>query len=120
MGSRGRAVTDIAGNWHNVVKRLTEGAVPFAVIAPSSVKRYATGSGSAPKERVLVEAVRRLPGFSGSTTNEADAAWLAAMALDHLGMPLATMPKLNRTAMDVVQWPPTRPVPRLRPVAATA
>lgn len=79
--------------------------VPYVEIAPSAVKKYATGKGNAGKELVLVEAVKRL-GYEGSDNNEADALWLLTMAMDHYGWDVApVMPKVNRSALAKVSWP---------------
>lgn len=82
---------------------LWNNAVPYVDVAPASLKKYATGKGNAKKESVLVEAVKRL-GYDGSSTDEADALWLRAMALDAYGEPEVEMPALNRTALEAVPW----------------
>jgi crossover junction endodeoxyribonuclease RuvC len=78
--------------------------IPFIIVQPSSVKKYATGNGNAAKDAMLGAAYKRLPGFDGGN-DEADAAWLRAMALDALGWPLVTMPAANRAALGKVDWP---------------
>lgn len=79
-------------------------AVPFIVVQPSSLKMYATGRGNAGKEEMLAAAIRRL-GYDGHDHNQADAAWLRAMALDHYGFPLAKVPDTHRKALAKVAWP---------------
>lgn len=105
FASRGRAVVSL-GELHGVLKvALREAGLPVAVVAPGTLKRYASGRGNAPKERVLVEAVKRL-GYQGSDHNIADAMWLRAMALDHYGLRGAVqVPKAHRAALEAVRWP---------------
>lgn len=59
---------------------LHDQAVPFVEVAPTRLKKYATGKGNADKDAVLVKAVRTFtPGPANN--NEADAAWLRDMAV---------------------------------------
>jgi Holliday junction resolvasome RuvABC endonuclease subunit len=83
---------------------LWEAGVPFAEVPPSCLKKYAAGTGNASKDEVLVACVRRLD-LEPRSNNESDAAWLRAMALDHFGQPLVTVPKTHRAALDSVTWP---------------
>lgn len=73
-------------------------------VPPASLKKYATGKGNANKGEMLAAAIRRLD-YEGASDNEADALWLRAMGLDHLGAPLVDLPAINRTALEKVQWP---------------
>jgi crossover junction endodeoxyribonuclease RuvC len=94
-----------AGLWWLVRERLDRDAKRVAIAPPSSVKLYAAGSGNASKDAVLVAAAKKFAGFEGDN-NAADAAWMVAMAADHLGFPLlADVPAKNRKALDGVSWP---------------
>ena len=93
-----------AGLWWMVRCALRTHGIPVAVIPPASVKKYATGKGNASKADMVREVTRRFPWFAGGE-DEADALVLAAMAADHLGQPMADMPKTHRVALDAVQWP---------------
>lgn len=95
-----------AGLWWMVYDAVDRDHWPIAVIPPASLKRYATGKGNASKDAVLLAAAKRFPWFGGDN-NQADALWLAAMAADHLGHPIATMPATHRAALDGVTWPET-------------
>jgi crossover junction endodeoxyribonuclease RuvC len=106
--------------WWKVVRSLRRREVPVAEVSIQQRMRYATGKGSASKGAVIDAVARRLPMFAtGGDDNCADAAILAAMAADHLGHPLADMPKTHRAALDAVRWPalpagygtPTDPAP---------
>ena len=82
---------------------------PYVDVAPSVVKKLATGSGIARKEAVLAEAIRRI-GYGGSDHNESDALFLLQVALQHYRLPGAvTLPKANLSALSKVTWPPTGP-----------
>jgi len=78
--------------------------LPYVEVAPSALKKYATGKGNAPKEMVLVEAVKRL-GYTGADNNVADALWLLQMAQDAYGLSSVEMPKVNRQALEKIEWP---------------
>lgn len=106
----GKAVIPL-GMLHGVVRHqiAVHRGYDLVVIAPSSLKRYATGKGNASKALVLVEAVKRL-GYVGSSDDEADALWLHAMAMDHAGAPPVVVPASHREALDKIAWPEL-PVP---------
>lgn len=78
--------------------------IPYIEVAPKSLKKYATGNASAPKNEMLAAAIRRL-GYPGHSDDEADAAWLRAMALDHYGHPVCDMPAAHREALKKPVWP---------------
>jgi len=71
-------------------------------VTPATVKKYATGRGNAPKVAMIVAARERL-GLDSLDDNEADAAWLRAIGCELAGHPLAAMPKVNRSALDVLE-----------------
>lgn len=89
---------------------LHEAGVPFVVVAPAALKKYATGKGNANKAAMLQAAWQRL-GYEGTDDNEADALWLRAMGLDALGFPVCSMPVENRKALLKVEWPTVAPSP---------
>lgn len=78
-----------------------------ADVNPLTLKVYATGDGHASKLSMVLAARGRLGEVAGMVQNddEADALWLLAMTLDHMGMPLVPMPKRNRDAIKRVDWP---------------
>ncbi|WP_336214753.1 hypothetical protein [Nonomuraea sp. LPB2021202275-12-8] len=80
--------------------------VPLVEVPQATLKIYATGSGNVKKDEVKDAIARRLPLFVTKGNDDmCDAAVLAAMGSDHLGHPLATMPKTHRRALDSVTWP---------------
>lgn len=78
--------------------------IPYVEISPATLKKYACGKGNASKDQVLVAFVSRFR-MEPANSDEADAAWLRAMALDHYGHPVATMPKAHRDALTKIPWP---------------
>jgi len=82
---------------------LYEVGTPFVVVPPSVLKGYACGRGNAPKDEVLVSAVRRL-GYEGADNNQADALWLRAIALEALGAPVVELPEMHRKWVSKVKW----------------
>ena len=81
---------------------LWDAGIEFVEVAPSSVKKYATGKGNANKNAMLVAAGRRL-GYEGDSNDEADAAWLCALVLDALGCPVVDVPASHRAAVAAVK-----------------
>ena len=96
----------LGGLWWLITHLLLyRNGIPYAVVPPASLKKYATGKGNAGKDQVLLAASNRYPesGIDGNDT--ADALVLAAMAADFYGFPLREVPKLNRSALASVTWP---------------
>lgn len=72
--------------------------IPFLLVAPSTVKKYATGNGQAGKIEMFKAAQKHL-GYDGTSFDEADALWLRAIGCDLLGVPLVELPKTHTTAL---------------------
>jgi crossover junction endodeoxyribonuclease RuvC len=78
--------------------------VQVVVVAPTVLKRFATGKGNADKDEVLAATINRYHGLVPLTNNnEADAFNLAAMGAHMSGFPLAEMPKTHTKALE--GWP---------------
>ena len=72
---------------------------PCIEVPPSTLKMYATGKGNAPKDLVLVEAVKRL-GYVGASKDEADALWLYYLGYHHAhGEALVDVPAQHSRAL---------------------
>jgi crossover junction endodeoxyribonuclease RuvC len=95
---------ELGGLWWHVTEALDAAGYPLAVVAPTTLKKYATGKGNASKDAVLLAAARAFPWFEGGN-DEADALFLRAMGCDATGTPIVDMPARNREALDAVQWP---------------
>lgn len=94
----------ITGMVHGAVRAaLIMWGIPYALAAPASLKKYATGRGNAGKPEMAVAAFKRL-GRELANDNETDALWLRAMGLDHLGAD-SRVPAAQRAALAAVKWP---------------
>jgi Holliday junction resolvasome RuvABC endonuclease subunit len=94
---------------HGVVKlALYRLGIPFVLVAPQLVKKFATGSGVADKDHMLAAAIRKF-GFEGTSNNEADAFLMRQMGLAHYDMVFfegeATWPGYQREALARIEWP---------------
>lgn len=77
---RGRTSLDLAG-LHDVLVYAFNGLhIPVGVVAPTSLKQFATRDGRASKETMVADA-KALMGVETENDNEADALWLAAMGV---------------------------------------
>lgn len=79
--------------------------IPHVVIAPATLKKYATGSGKANKDEMLAAAIKR-SGLDITNNNVADAWWLYQMGVAHYFPEKAVaMPELNRGSLNKIDWP---------------
>ncbi|MFD1940553.1 hypothetical protein ACFSKW_54780 [Nonomuraea mangrovi] len=95
---------EAAGLWWHIVYRLDLCEVPYAVVPPSTLKKYATGNGGASKPDMRMALFQRA-GIDERDDNKVDAWWLRAAGLDALGHPLVDLPKAQREALSKVAWP---------------
>ena len=72
--------------------------IPFLLVAPNTLKKYATGKGNADKYTVMRHADKRL-GYEGSSTDEADALWLRAIGWALLGVAVTDLPDTHTEAL---------------------
>lgn len=95
----------ITGMVHGVTRlTLLRYGIPYALVIPATLKKYATGRGGASKADMRMELYKRA-GLDIRDDNQADAWWLRAAGLDQLGAAPLTMPKANRAALAKVAWP---------------
>lgn len=73
--------------------------LPFIVVPPSTLKKFATGKGNAGKPEVLIAAVKRL-GYEGTDDNEADALWIWHIVMALAGHQHVALPKAHLEALD--------------------
>lgn len=108
FAAKGSAVHDIAGLWWLTMAPMlvVEPVSKVAIAPPSSLKKFATGSGTAAKSKVIDAVARRWPEVeTGGDDNVADALVLAKMGVHHLGITSETMPKVHLLGLDGVNWP---------------
>jgi crossover junction endodeoxyribonuclease RuvC len=105
FGSKTGHMHDRSGLWWLVVSALSHRGIAVAEVAPTTVKKYATGKGNGPKGAMVDAASRRLPQvITAGNDNRADALWLHAMGLDHL-TGQTVVPESHRVALTAVRWP---------------
>ncbi|MCB5168044.1 hypothetical protein LG634_24855 [Streptomyces bambusae] len=85
--------------------------IPYGVIAPTSLKLYATGYGRAAKGEVRSAVADRYGVHTEGAAryDEADAYVAMAAGMDWLGYQLAPVPDRCAAALAKVQWPPQMP-----------
>lgn len=95
----------ITGMAQGVVRlALINSGVPYALIPPASLKKYATGRGNATKADMRMAWYQRA-GVDVPDDNQVDAAWLRAMGRDFLGAPLFHLPAVQRGVLGKLAWP---------------
>lgn len=99
---------DRAGLWTGAYSAVKARRIPRAVVQPTSLKKWATGSGRADKEGVLAEVRTWWPEEHVPIANHdvADSAVCAAMCAVRLGwrMPFEVR-RRHHAGLDVVRWP---------------
>lgn len=95
---------EAAGLWWHIVYRLETIGVPYAVVPPSTLKKFATGRGNATKPDLRMALYQRA-GLDLRDDNEVDAWWLRAAGLEALGHPLVELPKAQRDTLTKITWP---------------
>lgn len=105
QSNSGQATIDRIGLWWYIVTLLFKRGVVVEV-APTTLKRYATGSGSGRKAGVLASMPYMFPGLFVDDDNTADALVLMAMGARALGFPVEPSPqRVTPSALDAVKWP---------------
>lgn len=95
----------ITGMVHGVVRfSLWQWSMPYVLVPPATLKKYATGKGNADKTAMALALYKRT-GLELADDNQVDAAWLRFAGLDALGFPAFELPKVQRDALAKVSWP---------------
>jgi len=95
----------ITGMVHGVARAvLLDAGIPYALVAPATLKAYATGRGAGDKTPMAMAAYKRA-GVEFADDNQCDAWWLRAAGLDHLGAPLFDLPRVQRDRLLKARWP---------------
>lgn len=93
---------------HGAVRgELLDAGVPYAVVAPATLKSYACDHGRADKAQLadaayLAAGVRFADDKGG---DQCDAWWLRAAGHDAYGLPLFSLPEAQRARLSKVEWP---------------
>lgn len=83
---------------------LLHACVPYRLVAPATLKTYATGKGNATKPDLRMALYQRT-GIDLRDDNQVDAWWLRALGLDLLGEPVVELPQTHRRALAKVERP---------------
>lgn len=90
---------------HGVVRlALQKHGVPYAVIAPSALKKYATGDGGATKPDMRMVLYKRT-GIDERNDNVIDAIFLQAAGLQVVGKPSIKLPAAQVATLSKIDWP---------------
>lgn len=90
LGSIGGSSHDRSGLWWRIVGHLHRRDIPVAIVAPTTLKKWATGSGRADKADVAVAMSRLWPAVDVPGNDGWDGLALAHMGAQALGWPVAS------------------------------
>ncbi|KAB1661666.1 crossover junction endodeoxyribonuclease RuvC [Pseudoclavibacter sp. CFCC 13796] len=79
---------DRSGLWWSVVSALFSSGVTVAEVPPATLKKYATGKGTANKDAMIAAMVRRFPDVDINDNNIADAVALGCVAARLVDQPI--------------------------------
>lgn len=95
----------ITGMVHGAVRAvLIRESVPYALLAPATLKAFATGRGAGDKTPMAMAAYKRA-GVEFADDNQCDAWWLRAAGLNWLGVPEFELPQVQRDRLLKARWP---------------
>lgn len=95
----------ITGMVHGVVRALlADAGIPRALIAPATLKAFAVDNGAASKADMVL-AASRAAGRLIDSDDEADAWWLRAAGLQHLGYPVVDVTDKQAARLAKAKWP---------------
>jgi hypothetical protein len=115
LGHHNTGTAELAGQSYQIRDLLWSHGIPYAVVPPTCLKRYATGNGGPATDKAAVTAaVRRYWASFDGDHNAADAAVLVAMGAHHVGWPLWPVPQTQSAALAGVVWPE---IPALEAIA---
>jgi Holliday junction resolvasome RuvABC endonuclease subunit len=100
------------GRVHGVVNgALLDAGVPYAYVAPATLKKYATDNGNAPKEDMAAAAylAAGVEFPDDPKGDRCDGWWLRAAGHDAYGAALFELPAAQRERLTKVAWPDLTP-----------
>lgn len=96
---------DRSGLFYMVAGEVLATISPIAEVAPTSLKLYATGDGSADKAGMLAAMRTAHPELASTNDNIIDAGWLAVMGARAIGEPIDTTASWKTRAVSSTLWP---------------
>jgi Holliday junction resolvasome RuvABC endonuclease subunit len=103
-GLRGNAIKAIHMVQGAVRLELLDLCVPYAVVNPSTLKLFATGTKGADKVKMATTALK-LAGLEFEDDNACDAWWLRQAGLAHYGLSELRIPAAQLRTLEAVVWP---------------
>lgn len=95
----------VIGMVHGAVRlRLIDLGIPYVLVTPATLKKFATGKGNADKTAMAMAAYKRA-GVEFDDDNQCDAWWLRVAGLTALGEPPFDLPAAQVAALEKVEWP---------------
>lgn len=105
----------VMGMVHGTVRTmLLDQCIPYVLVTPATLKKFATGNGKSDKPAMAVAAYKRA-GAEFTDDNQCDAWWLRVAGLYLLGEPPFALPAAQVAALGVVELPAS-----LRPAGKVA
>jgi len=96
------SLTQLAGLSYFCRAMLTDNNIPFVMVAPNSLKKFATGNGMSKKDIVMMEIYKRY-NVTILDNNEADAYILAQIGLALLGGNSKATTKIQQQVVDLLR-----------------
>lgn len=100
-------VWDRAGLWHHVMAAVDHLGIPYVEVAPTKVKKFATGKGNADKTAVAAAMSRLWPDVNPGNDNEFDSlalATLGAIRVAGRALPITVLER-HREVVAGIDWP---------------
>lgn len=99
----------VIGMVHGAVRvELLRAKVPYVIVSPATLKKFATGKGTADKTAMALAAFKRA-GREFPDDNQCDAWWLQQAGHCALGDNRLDMPQAQRAVLSTVSWPTLTP-----------
>lgn len=102
MARNTTALTQLSGLNYFVRYMLFKKSIPFALVAPTTLKKFVTNKGNADKNMVMMEVYKQY-GYSALDDNEADAYALAALGMAVLGKPINKLTNPQLEAVNLIK-----------------
>lgn len=98
-GAKGEGAWVLPWIFGRVIELCEHYDVPLIVVGTSQRAKYATGSGRAGKDEVMLSTAKLWPEAGVTNNNEADAMVVAAVGCHHLGHPICPVTKYRTDVM---------------------
>ena len=100
--AKGTSLVQLGGLNYLLRMDFLHAQVPFVIVAPSSLKKFVTGSGKGDKELIMMTIFKKY-GFEAKDNNEADSFALAAIGASLLGYPLVKTLKPQEEVLKLLE-----------------